>query len=130
GDYTNADVFTLPAPAGGDLGVIGGGDLAAAFNLDGDTVEVLNFILSDQVGSIMAQRASFVSPHATFDSSLYPDPMTKKFGETMSAAAVFGFDGSDRMPSEVNAEFWASGTEFVAGRISWDEAAANINSKY
>ena len=130
GDYTNANVFTLPAPEGGQLGVIGGGDLAGAFNLDADTVEVLKFILSDKIGTIMAQRSSFTSPHATFDSSLYPNELTQKVGETMANAAVFGFDGSDRMPSEVNAEFWAAGTEYVAGKISWAEAAERINSKY
>jgi hypothetical protein len=48
----------------------------------------------------------------------------------MANAAVFGFDGSDQMPAEVNAEFWAAGTDFVAGRATWAEAAARIDSKY
>jgi len=130
GDYTNANVFTLPAPADGQAGVLGGGDLAAAFNADGDTAAVLEFILSDKIGTEMAKRSSFVSPHSTFDTSLYPDEMTRTFGETMANAAVFGFDGSDRMPSEVNAEFWLAGTDWVAGRVSWAEAAARIGSKY
>lgn len=130
GDYTNADVFPLPAPADGQAGVLGGGDLAAAFNDNGDTQEVLKFILSDKVGTVMAKKSSFVSPHKTFNTELYPDPLTKKVGQTMADAAVFGFDGSDRMPSAVNAEFWKSGTDWVAGRIDWAKAAENIQSKY
>ena len=130
GDYTNADVFALPAPDGGQAGVLGGGDLAAAFNADADTAKVLQFIYSDKVGTVMAQKASFTSPHSTFDTSLYPDALTKKVGETMANAAVFGFDGSDRMPSEVNAEFWVAGTEWVAGKISWADAAARIQAKF
>ena len=90
----------------------------------------MKFILSDKIGTIMAQRSSFTSPHATFDSSLYPNELTQKVGETMANAAVFGFDGSDRMPSEVNAEFWAAGTDYVAGRATWLEAATRIDSKY
>jgi alpha-glucoside transport system substrate-binding protein len=132
GDYTNADVFALPAPEGAQAGVLGGGDLAAVFDghVDADVAKVYQFITSDKVGAIMAAASSFTSPHATFDSSLYPNEMTKKVGETMANAEVFGFDGSDRMPSEVNAEFWAAGTEWVAGKITWAEAAARIQSKY
>jgi alpha-glucoside transport system substrate-binding protein len=73
GDYTNANVFPLPAPEGGQAGVIGGGDLAAAFTNDADVAKVLDFILSDKVGTVMASASSFVSPHKTFDTSLYPN---------------------------------------------------------
>ena len=48
----------------------------------------------------------------------------------MANAGVFGFDASDQMPAEVNGEFWASGTEFVAGRLTWAQAAAVIDGKY
>jgi hypothetical protein len=56
--------------------------------------------------------------------------MGKKVGETMANAEVFGFDGSDRMPSEVNAEFWLAGTDWVAGKIDWATAAERIQAKY
>lgn len=132
GDYTNANVFPLPAPEGGQAGVLGGGDLAAVFDghIDPDVAKVYQFITSDQVGSLMAQNGSFTSPHSTFDASFYPNDLTKTIGDTMANAQIFGFDGSDRMPSEVNAEFWVAGTEWVAGVIGWDEAAARIQSKY
>lgn len=130
GDYTNADVFALPAPEGAESGVLGGGDLVGAFHSDADVAKVLQFITSDKVGTKMAAASSFTSPHKTFDTSLYPNALTKTVGETMANASVFGFDGSDRMPSEVNAEFWVKGTEYVAGAITWEEAAASIQSKY
>ena len=130
GDYTNANVFPLPAPDGGQAGVLGGGDLAAAFTNDADVAKVLDFILSDKVGTVMAVESSFVSPHKTFDTSLYPNSLSKTIGETMAKAAVFGFDGSDRMPSAVNAQFWLSGTDWVAGKVDWATAAAAIQGKY
>lgn len=130
GDYTHANVFPLPAPEGAQAGVLGGGDLAAAFHNDADVAKVLDFILSDKVGTVMASASSFVSPHKTFDTSLYPNSLTQTVGKTMADAAVFGFDGSDRMPSAVNAQFWLSGTDWVAGKVDWKTAAAAIQAKY
>jgi alpha-glucoside transport system substrate-binding protein len=129
-DFTHVGVFGLPAPADGQAGVLGGGDLAAAFNDQSDTAKVMQFITSDKVGTEMAAKSSFTSPHKTFDTSLYPDALTQVVGKTMADAAVFGFDGSDRMPSAVNAEFWVAGTEWVAGKISWADAAARIQAKF
>ncbi len=130
-DYTHADVFPLPAPEGAQAGVIGGGDLGAVFqgHVDADVAKVAEFIFSDKVLNNMVSNGA-ISPHKTFDPALYPNDLNRKIGEAMAAAAVFGFDGSDQMPAEVNAEFWAAGTDYVAGRVTWDEAAARIDAKY
>lgn len=131
GNYTNLDVFPLPAPEGGQAGVIGGGDIAAVFkgHADQDVAKVLAFIFSPEVLKYQVATGD-ISPHKTFDLSLYPNEMQRKIGQAMANAEVFGFDGSDQMPAEVNAEFWAAGTDFVAGRISWAQAAKRIDSKY
>ncbi len=130
GDYTRADVFPLPAPEGATAGVIGGGDLAAAFTNDADVAKVLEFILSDQVGKKMAAAGGFISPHKTFDTTLYPTAIAQKIGAAMAAAEAFGFDGSDQMSKVVNSEFWKAGSEWVAGDISWADAAARIDAQY
>jgi alpha-glucoside transport system substrate-binding protein len=131
GDYTNLDVFPIPTPEGGQAGVIGGGDLAAVFqgHVDQDVAKVAAFIFSPEVLKYQVATGD-ISPHKTFDSSLYPNDMQRKIGEALANAAVFGFDASDQMPAEVNAEFWAAGTDFVAGRATWAEAAERIDSKY
>jgi len=131
GDYTHADVFPLPAPEGGQAGVLGGGDIAAVFqgHVDQDVAKVVAYIFSPDVLKYQVATGD-ISPHKNFDLSLYPNALQKKIGEAMANAAVFGFDGSDQMPAEVNAEFWAAGTDFVAGRVTWAEAAARIDSKY
>lgn len=131
GDYSHFDAFSLPTPEGAQAGVIGGGDLFAVFDghVDQDVAKVAAFIASDAVLVDMVS-AGAISPHTTFDSALYPNELNRKIGEAMAAAEVFGFDGSDQMPAEVNAEFWAAGTDFVAGRATWAEAAARIDSKY
>ncbi|PJB64144.1 MAG: hypothetical protein CO094_13850 [Anaerolineae bacterium CG_4_9_14_3_um_filter_57_17] len=131
GDYTNLDVFALPTPEGGQAGVLGGGDIAAVFkgHADQDVAKVAAFIFSPEVLKYQVATGD-ISPHKTFDLSLYPNEMQRKIGQAMANAAVFGFDGSDQMPAEVNAEFWAAGTDFIAGRATWAEAAKRIDSKY
>ncbi|MBK6792382.1 MAG: carbohydrate ABC transporter substrate-binding protein [Anaerolineales bacterium] len=131
GDYSHLDVFPIPTPEGGQAGVIGGGDLAAVFqgHVDQDVAKVAAFIFSPEVLKYQVATGD-LSPHKTFDSSLYPNEMQRKIGEALANAAVFGFDASDQMPAEVNAEFWAAGTDFVAGRATWAEAAERIDSKY
>lgn len=131
GDYTHLDVFPIPAPEGGQAAVIGGGDIAAVFkgHVDQDVAKVAAFIFSPEVLKYQVATGD-LSPHKTFDLSLYPNAMQRKIGEALANAAVFGFDASDQMPAEVNAEFWAAGTDFVAGRATWAEAAKRIDSKY
>jgi len=130
-NYTNVDAFPLPAPEGATAGILGGGDLAAVFagHVDADVKKVAAFIYSAAAAEQMVSNG-VISPHTTFDSALYPSELNRKIGEAMANAPVFGFDASDQMPSEVNAEFWAAGTDFVAGKATWAEAAARIDGKY
>ena len=130
-DFSRINAFPVPAPEGGQAAVIGGGDLFAVFDghVDQDVAKVAAFISSPEVLKYQVATGD-ISPHATFDPSLYPNALVRTFGEGMANAAVFGFDASDQMPPEVNGEFWASGTEFVAGRLTWQQAAEIIDSKY
>lgn len=132
GNYSHLDVFPLPAPAGGQAGVIGGGDIAAVFkgHNDADVQKVAAFIFSDKALSKEQAATGDLSPHKTYNLNNYANDLQKKIGAGMANADVFGFDGSDQMPAEVNAEFWAAGTDYVAGRATWAEAAARIDSKY
>ena len=128
-DYSNVGAFFLPAPEGAQAGVIGGGDIAAAFHKDADVVKVMEFLTSAEAAKYMVSNG-VLSPHKTFDLDLYTNVLTRQIGEALANAEVFGFDGSDQMPAEVNAEFWAAGTDYVAGKASWADAAARIDGKY
>ena len=131
GDYSRISVFPVPAPEGGQAAVIGGGDIFAVFDghVDQDVAAVAAFIASPEVLKYQVATGD-LSPHATFDLSLYPNDLIRSFGAGLANAAVFGFDASDQMPAEVNGEFWASGTNFVTGSLTWQQAAELIDSKY
>ena len=131
GDYSRISVFPVPAPEGGQAAVIGGGDIFGVFDghVDQDVALVAAFIASPEVLKYQVATGD-LSPHATFDLSLYPNDLIRSFGAGLANAAVFGFDASDQMPADVNGEFWASGTNFVTGSLTWQQAAELIDSKY
>jgi len=131
GDYSRISVFPVPAPEGGQAAVIGGGDIFAVFDghVEQDVAAVASFIASPEVLKYQVATGD-LSPHATFDLSLYPNDLIRSFGAGLANAAVFGFDASDQMPAEVNGEFWASGTSFVTGSLTWQQAAELIDGKY
>lgn len=130
-NYDHVGAFYLPAPEGAKSGVIGGGDIAAVFkdHNDSDVQKVMAFLTSADAAKYMVSNG-VLSPHKTFNLDLYTNKLTRQIGEALAKAEVFGFDGSDQMPSAVNAEFWAAGTDYVAGKATWADAAARIDGKY
>ena len=120
--------FVLPSYEDGYDGqpILGGGDLAAMFNGDDeDTQKVMEFLTSDQFGAEWASAGGWLSPHATFDASSYPDETTRDIAKVASEADVFRFDASDLMPKNVGSgTFWTEMVEWVSGKSSADTLKA------
>ena len=131
-DFTNVGVFKLPAPAGTTDAVLGGGDLAAAFDDNTATQKVLNFILSDKLGQgdMLKTYPSYLSAHKTFPSAGYKNPITKEIAGILATAKLFGFDGSDLAPAVVNATQWTELTNWISGKKTQKEAFAAIDASW
>jgi alpha-glucoside transport system substrate-binding protein len=131
---SSVDVMPFPAYEGGYNGVpvLGGGDLAAAFNGDDQSVQqVMDFITSDKFGAEWAATGGWLSPHKTFDSTAYVDDTTRAVAEIAANADVFRFDGSDLMPGEVGAgTFWTGMVSWVSGEKSTDQVLDDIESSW
>ncbi|OLT44513.1 sugar ABC transporter substrate-binding protein [Serinicoccus sp. CNJ-927] len=124
-------IFTFPPAADGYDGqpILGGGDLAAAFTYDTDTAAVMEFLASDQFGGPWAQAGGWLSPHTSFDASLYPDDTTRQIAEMGYTSDVFRYDGSDVMPREVGSgSFWTGMVDFQSGSASAQEMADEIEN--
>ena len=108
-------VFAMPPWEGGFEGqpILGGGDLAALFTLNDDTVALMKFLTAPEFGAEWAQAGGWLSPHKTFDPSHYADDTTRRVAEIASSAEVFRYDGSDVMPNAVG------GGSFWSGMIDW-----------
>ncbi len=120
--------FVFPPYEGGYEGtpVLGGGDIAALFNgNDEDAQAVMEFLTSDQFGAEWAQAGGWLSPHATFDASNYPDETTRTVAEIAANASVFRYDASDVMPKSVGSgTFWTEMVKWLNGESSEDATTA------
>ena len=122
-------IFVFPPAEDGYDGqpILGGGDLAAAFSYDDDTVALMEFLTSDQFGGPWAEGGGWLSPHTSFDSSRYPDETTRQIAEMAYTADVFRYDGSDVMPKEVGSDaFWKAMVEFQDGTKTAEEVTAEM----
>lgn len=120
--------FVYPAFQGGYDGqpILGGGDLAAAFNgKDADVKKVMEYLTSDKFGGAWAESGGWLSPHKTFDASQYGNETTRNIAKLATDADIFRFDGSDLMPKEVGSgTFWTGMVDWVSGKSSKDTLSA------
>lgn len=115
-------IFVFPPYEGGFKGqpILGGGDLAAAFNgNDDDTKKVMQFLASDKFGAEWAKAGGWLSPHTTFDATNYPNDTTREMAKIVAQADVFRFDASDLMPKAVGSgSFWTEMVKWMNGKSS------------
>jgi alpha-glucoside transport system substrate-binding protein len=129
------DTFLLPPYEGGFDGqpVLGGGDLAAAFNDDENTQTVLEELFTSDFGAVWAgsEGSEFLSPYPDFDSSAYSNEITAEIANLITEADAFRFDGSDQMPGQVGAgTFWTEMTAWVSGQTDLESALQNIEDSW
>lgn len=124
-------VMAFPPKVEGDNPVLVGGDLAAAFNNDANTLKLRDFIASQDNG-VEVGKAGYFSPHTTFDASLYPSETLRTIAtDVLYASSAARFDGSDLMPAEVGAgTFWSEPVKWIAGQVERDEMLANIDASW
>lgn len=128
----NIGVFGFPpATAGEDAPVLGGGDLATLLSDNENAKKVMQIMADPSVGNEAAGSSSFISPHKTFDKSLYPSDLTRQIADIAYNSSTFLFDGSDQMPGAVGAgTFWKDMTSWISGQESLDQALKNIDQSW
>jgi alpha-glucoside transport system substrate-binding protein len=128
---TTVGVAAFPAKEAGNNPVLVGGDLAAAFNNDKNTLALRNFIASKDNG-IETGKAGYFSPHKTFDVSLYPSKTLQTIAkDVLYASAAARFDGSDLMPAKVGAgTFWTEPIKWINGQMDEDQMLASIDKSW
>lgn len=127
-------IFVFPRIEGGYEGqpILGGGDLAALMNgNDPDAIEVMKFITSPEFGGEWAAGGGWLSPHTTFDATLYPDDITRATAEIVANADVFRYDGSDLMPNAVGGgSFWTGMVDWVTGAKTAQQVTTEIEESW
>lgn len=95
----DADFFPFPDIDGSAPSVLGGGDVAVLLNDSDGGQELLRYLASPEAGQVWAELGGFTSPNKSLDISAYPDEISQKIAEGLTAAEVFRFDMSDLQPS-------------------------------
>ena len=128
---TKTGPLPFPAKTEGNNAVLLGGDIAAAFNNDANTLKVRNFIASKENGTEQ-QKAGGFSPHTTADVSLLPNKTLQTIAsEVLYKATAARFDGSDLMPAKVGAgTFWTEPVKWLSGQQDLDTTLKNIDDSF
>ncbi|MGZ4454660.1 MAG: ABC transporter substrate-binding protein [Nocardioides sp.] len=128
----NVGVFGFPpATAGGENPVEGGGDLLTMLNDSSQVKKVVGYLSETDIGNDAAPSSSFFSPHKDFDTSLYPNQVTKDEADYAYNSSSFLFDGSDSMPAEVGTgSFWKEMTAWISGQEDLDTALKNVQDSW
>ncbi len=96
------DFFDFPAVGESGPAVVGGGDVAVALTDDASAQQLLSFLATSDAAKEWAERGGFTSPNKNLDPGVYPDDITRRSAESVSAAAesgAFRFDMSDLQPA-------------------------------
>lgn len=112
--------------------VLGAGDYAGLLTDNPAAERFMEFLASPQAGEEWAQaEGSFLSPHTTFDESLYANKITLQQARILSQADAFRFDASDLMPPEVGVgTFWSEMVAWVSGQKGLQAALQAIDSSW
>ena len=138
GAGSETTVFPFPAMDDGlPKAALGAGDMFGVFNDRVATIEVVNYMLSNDFFEAAAQRPdnSRIYGHVDFDTSLYSKDITRVLADTITGALAenaFRFDASDLMPPEVGAgSFWKEMMNLaVEGPGYIDTALNNIETSW
>ena len=128
-----AGVFPLPPiEEGSGQPVLGAGDLAGLFSKDDEaSKKVLEYIVSPEIGELIAPGGGFISPFKDFDVSKYPNETMRDIAEIAYTATEAVFDGSDVMPGEVGAgSFWRGMVTWVTGQKEIDAVLEEIEASW
>jgi len=102
------DIAFFPFPTISDehgSPLIGGGDLAVAFENNDSVKQLMEYLSGTESGETWAATGAIVSPNKTVDVSVYPNELAKAEAEQVAAAEVFRFDGSDLLPGALGEEW-------------------------
>ena len=113
----NALFYDFPSVNDSEPAVVGGGDVAVAFNDDEATSALMTYLASPASAEIWVPNGGLTSPNQNVDTALYPDDTSRQIAEALTGAENFRFDMSDLTPSSFGGTegqgFWQIMIQFL-----------------
>jgi alpha-glucoside transport system substrate-binding protein len=107
--------------------VTGGGDLFGMFNDTPQARSLIQWMLTPEAQQIWVERGGFISANSGVPLDVYPDEASRKSAEILASAETFRFDGSDRMPAEMNKAFFQKMVEFAQNPTAPDPILQSLD---
>ncbi len=96
--------------------VLGGGDVASAFNDRPEVRAFMEYLATAEGAKGWVEQEGFISPNKSVPLDWYPNEIDRAQAEIMKNATVFRFDASDLMPASVGTgTFWEGMINYVSG---------------
>ena len=126
----NALFYDFPSINDSAPAVVGGGDVAVAFDDDEATQALMTYLASPEAAEIWVPNGGLTSPNQNVDTSLYPDDVSRQIAESLTNAETFRFDMSDLTPSAFGGTqgqgFWQEMISFYQDPSDVDGAAERL----
>jgi alpha-glucoside transport system substrate-binding protein len=108
--------------------VTGGGDLVGMFNDTPQARSLIQWLLTPEAQQIWVERGGFISANKNVPLEAYPDEASRQSAEILANAQTFRFDGSDRMPSEMNKAFFSAMVELAQNPTNVDPILQQLDT--
>ncbi len=106
--------------------VEGAGDLFGMFNGTDQAKSLMAYLVTPEAQQIWVDRGGALSANAKV--TKYPDPISQRSGEIITAAKSFRFDASDAMPAAMSSAFQTAILDFTQDQSKLDSVLANLDS--
>src|SRR6266513_6315591 len=124
------DWFDFPA-INGNKGVTIGGDVISAFTTKPGVKEFLNYMTSQESGSVWAGTGAIISPIKSVPASAYPNDLAKREAAQVANASAVRFDGSDLLPSGGGDNLGAALQDALRGKtVDWAGFETRMKAKW
>lgn len=124
---TDFDFFAFPAmEANIPKAVEAGGDLFGMFRDTPQARALVRYLTTPEAQSIWVKRGAALSPNRKVNLDDYPDPLSRRAAEILTAADEARFDASDLMPEALNSAFWKGTLDYIQAPHRLDEILGNL----
>jgi alpha-glucoside transport system substrate-binding protein len=109
------DIDWFPFPVvNEDVGdpLLGAGDLVVAFESNDGVRQLIDYLVSKEAAETWAGTGAIVSPNKSASTDVYPNDLTVREAEQLTAVEEFRFDGSDLLPGAL-AEDWGAALQNI-----------------
>jgi alpha-glucoside transport system substrate-binding protein len=89
------------------------GDVAVMFRDTPQSRSLIRYLTTAEAQAIWVKRGGALSPNRRVGLPTYPDPLSRKAAELLTAAKVVRFDADDLMPQAVSSAFLKATLEYV-----------------